>query len=124
MRAAFHRYDRDGSGALNEDELAEVLEDLGFGGRRNAKFERQQFHTADMDGDDRVSYHEFVTFVNKHVESLHILSGLTTSAKHGATQQASTAELFGKQAATEIRGAGRRPAKTVRGSPAPRSRCQ
>lgn len=60
LRQAFELFDEDGSGYIERAELSLMLRKLGFGWQGG-----HVFASADSDGDDRVSFEEFVALFGK-----------------------------------------------------------
>lgn len=65
LRAIFDRLDRDGTGQIDEDEIAEYLGDIGvgsgwFGGSKISAAVDKFMEKLDGDGDRRVGWNEFV----------------------------------------------------------------
>lgn len=74
LRRAFDFFDRDGSGAIEKDELEVVLTRLGVaseGGRMHKDVLNRIFATADANHDGKVSFPEFIAlFATEFVDSL------------------------------------------------------
>lgn len=65
----FRKYDADGSGALDKEELVAALTELGVleqvGAKRAGRALEQQLREADANGDGKVSWKEFGAFFNR-----------------------------------------------------------
>ncbi|XP_054801977.1 LOW QUALITY PROTEIN: calcium-dependent protein kinase 26-like [Prosopis cineraria] len=59
--AAFHYFDKDGSGYITQDELQQVCEELGLENDRLEEMMRE----ADQDNDGRIDYDEFVAMMQR-----------------------------------------------------------
>lgn len=88
VRDAFDSYDADFSGFLKKEELSSLVLDLGFSSRKNAgvsefdSFLEHAFQAADADGDQQISFHEFVAWQNNYID---VLDGARTF--HGGVQR-------------------------------------
>lgn len=66
LRKSFDAYDRNGSGCLEADELASVLEDAGIGNRFTRKmWVKGILSRLDQDGDDAISWDDFSGLLDK-----------------------------------------------------------
>ena len=61
-REAFKRYDSDGSGVIDADEMIEILKDLGIERAKNPELIQKVLAAADIDGDGTVDFPEFEQF--------------------------------------------------------------
>eukprot|EP00854_Cymbomonas_tetramitiformis_P002465 gene2465-3202_t len=71
-REAFEKYDKDGSGTIDSDEMVNVLADLGMlegiPSVHVSQIVEHEFKSADSDGDMALSFEEFVPYYNKMID--------------------------------------------------------
>lgn len=65
LRAAFDLFDTDQSGGIDRAEMAAMLSKLGLGGASRPELAAKLFDEADTNHDEKISFEEFLRYVNK-----------------------------------------------------------
>ena len=64
LKVAFSYFDRNHDGSIEADELGDVMRSLGY--KVTADELREMIGMADVDGNDKVEFDEFVTVMTRH----------------------------------------------------------